>query len=124
MDTKLGTFFNAFVQSGQVVFEGESFKRPAPKSILRKKALYTPVTAASSLVFFGFKNRSRNWWYACDNSLPILDLGLSRVDSPRLVIPLKSTRQSGLLVPTIQLGSASGLSVGLPYFWPSLEAQI
>lgn len=43
--------------------------------------------------------------------------GVPVLYSPYLVVPVKETRQSGLLLPEISSSNAGGFSFGIPYFW-------
>tara|TARA_B100000749_G_scaffold280899_1_gene281013 strand:+ start:93313 stop:95601 length:2289 start_codon:yes stop_codon:yes gene_type:complete len=116
--TELGTFKNAFIQSGQVVFEGETIDKIGPQEYLAKKATYTAcATCPPAWSFSGSEIEAELGGYAYIK-LPVLKVAnVPFFFLPRILVPLKSERQSGLLVPTWGTSKEGGFELGQSYFW-------
>ena len=56
---------------------------------------------------------------SCNTTLEVL--GVPVVWLPWLLYPVKTERQTGLLVPDVSFGNRNGLLVGLPFFWAARE---
>ncbi|MEZ4872607.1 MAG: LPS assembly protein LptD [Bdellovibrionales bacterium] len=116
--TELGTFKKAFIQSGQVIFEGDVIDKVGPKEYLAKNASYTAcATCPPAWSFSGAVIEAELGGYAYIK-LPVLKVAnVPFFFLPRILVPLKSERQSGLLVPTWGTSREGGFEFGQSYFW-------
>ncbi len=118
-----GIIYHGFVQSGQVIFEGEVVRKMGPLQYEADDGYYTACTTCPPAWSFtgshiraelgGYAHISKAWFRVAN--FPILPL-------PYIVVPLKSERQSGLLTPTLEFGSG-GVTPGLRYFWAISRSQ-
>jgi LPS-assembly protein len=122
--TKLGEIHKGYVQAGQVVFIGDFIEKNSPTEFLAYKATYTSCrTCPAAWSFYGQKIKAEIGGYASIKypvfrvaDVPIFIL-------PKLLVPLKSTRQSGFLVPSLEVSSTGGTAVTIPYFWAISRSQ-
>lgn len=117
-ETNLGTLYNGFVQSEQVVFEGKIIEKVGPQNYIASGAQYTAcVTCPPAWSFSGSKIDAEFGGYA-HISKPVLRLaGVPVLILPHLVVPLKSERQSGFLVPSWYYSSTGGFAISSSFFW-------
>ena len=116
--TRLGKIENGIVQSGQVAFEGKTLEKTGPQSYFGKEARYTSCnTCPAGWSFSGQEIDAEIGGYAYIKYpvLRIADFPIFIL--PRILIPLKSDRQSGLLVPSMELSKRAGASFSQSYFW-------
>lgn len=119
-----GTISNGFVRSGQVVFEGRIVRKTGPETYEADDAQYTACTTCPpAWSFSGTKITAEMGGYAhIKNSIfeianfPVLWL-------PYLIVPLKSERQTGLLIPSLDFTGKGGVAVTLPFFWAISRSQ-
>lgn len=122
--TKVGKIENGFVQSGQVVFEGQSVEKTGENTYIAKGARYTSCTtcpAAWSFTGSEIDAEMGGYAYIKYPVLRVADFPIFIL--PRLLIPLKSERQSGLLVPSFKISSKSGLAISQEVFWAIDKSQ-
>ena len=117
-DTERGYFYNSFVQSGQVVFEGKIIEKTGEDTFIASKAEYTACkTCPAAWSFSGKQIEAEMGGYAWI-SRPILRIGgFPVLILPGLIVPLKSKRQSGFLVPQYNTSARGGNTLGMSYFW-------
>ncbi len=116
--TGQGVIYNGFVRSGQVVFEGRIVRKLGPEEYEAEAAYYTACTTCPpAWSFTGSRIRATLGGYAyIRNSVleishfPVLWL-------PYLIVPLKSDRQTGLLIPSLDLSGNGGTAVSQSFFW-------
>lgn len=124
--TNTGFFENAYVQSGQVVFEGKFIQKTGPEDYLVDDGYFTACTnCAPDWSFSGRKIKARLGGYA-NISRPLFRIsGVPVLILPVLIVPLKSARQTGLLVPSMPSisGSTSGLGFSQAFFWAISPSQ-
>ncbi|HVK60264.1 MAG TPA: putative LPS assembly protein LptD, partial [Bdellovibrionales bacterium] len=118
-----GTIVNGFVKSGQVIFEGKVVKKTGPNTYEATSAQYTACTTCpSAWSFSGSRIDAEIGGYAyIKNSV----LHIARVPVfwlPYLVVPLKSERQTGLLVPQLEF-SSGGTAISSSFFWAISRSQ-
>lgn len=116
--TKLGEIHQGFVQAGQVVFLGEIIKKNSETNYIARDAQYTScATCPPGWSFSGQEIEAEVGGYAYIK-YPVLRIADFPVFIlPRILVPLKSTRQSGILVPSLENSSSGGTAFTLPYFW-------
>lgn len=115
---KTGLFFNSFVRSGQAVFEGQVIEKTGEKTFEAEYAQYTTCeTCPAAWSFSGRKISAELGGYAWLTRPWLRVGGVPIFFLPGMVIPLKSKRQSGFLVPSYSYTSQGGNAVSLPYFW-------
>jgi LPS-assembly protein len=123
-ETKVGFLYEAFVQTGQVVFEGAVIEQKSETEFIATKATYTACKSCPpGWSFSGSKIEATVGGYA-DITYPVIRIsGYPVFFLPRIIVPLKSTRQTGLLEPKLEIGSKSGLTVSQPHFWAISRSQ-
>lgn len=117
-ESNTGVISKGFVQSGNVIFEGDLINKTGENDYYVVKADYTTCTnCPASWSFQGSQIRAELGGYAYIKnsflrfgSVPVFWL-------PYLVVPLKSDRQTGLLTPEFESSQAGGLTVSQPFFW-------
>jgi LPS-assembly protein len=117
-ESNTGLISKGFVQSGNVIFEGELINKTGENDYYVLKADYTTCNnCPASWSFTGSQIRAELGGYAYIKnsflkfgSVPIFWL-------PYLIVPLKSDRQTGLLTPEFESSQAGGLTVSQPFFW-------
>ena len=122
--TSQGTLFKGFVRSGQILFEGDVIQRISENEYQTDEAYYTACTTCPpSWSFKGKSIRAEMGRYAYIKQ-PKLQIGnIPVLWLPYLVVPLKSERQTGVLVPSIFYTGTGGAGVGLPFFWAINRSQ-
>jgi len=117
-ETKVGTIRKGLVESGNVIFLGEIIKKNSDKNFVATDASFTAcVTCPAAWSFSGSEIEAEIGGYAYIK-YPILRVAdFPILILPRLLVPLKSTRQSGILVPSLGFSSTGGTEISLPYFW-------
>ncbi len=116
--TNTGWIYNGFVQSGQVVFEGEVIEKAGENHYLATNGKYTACeTCPPGWSFSGRSIDAELGGYARIKR-PIFRIGgVPVLILPSIIVPLKSARQSGFLVPTFDYSGRGGLTLGQSYFW-------
>lgn len=122
--TQEGTIYNGFVKSGQILFEGEVIQRISESEYIADHATYTSCTTCPpAWDFSGKKIKAKMGNYAFI-SHPILRFAKVPVFwLPYLVVPLKSERQTGMLIPIIDHTGSGGMALSLRYFWAINRSQ-
>ncbi len=123
-DNNTGTIFDGFVQAGQVVFEGRVIQKTGENDYIADEAHFTSCTnCAPSWGFSGKRIEAEVGGYAFIK-YPVLRIyGVPILVLPAILIPLKSDRQSGLLVPSLGYSANGGLSIEDSYFWAISRSQ-
>lgn len=122
--TKTGEIVKGLVQSGQVVFVGDLIKRESEKHYIITRAKYTScATCPAAWSFSGTEIDAEIGGYAYVK-YPVLRIAdFPVLILPRMLVPLKSERQSGFLVPKMSYSNRGGLGFNLPYFWAISRSQ-
>lgn len=123
-ETKKGVIFNGVIHSGQVVFEGDVIEKTGEKTYWAQNGKYTACsTCPPGWSFSGSEINAELGGYA-DIKYPIMRIaGFPVFFLPRILVPLKSERQSGLLVPSIDYSRDKGTAISLSYFWAMNRSQ-
>lgn len=123
-ENNTGTFYNSFVQAGQVVFEGRVIQKTGENDYIADESQFTSCTnCAPSWSFSGKRIEAEIGGYAYIK-YPLLRIyGVPVFILPAILIPLKSARQSGLLVPRLGFSGTGGLSIEDSYFWAISRSQ-
>ncbi|MCB0391440.1 MAG: LPS-assembly protein LptD [Bdellovibrionales bacterium] len=118
LDSQTGTFYNGFIQSGKVIFEGDVIKKLGDKNYEATNASYTACnTCPPAWSFSGSLINAELGGYA-DIRVPLLKVANVPIFIlPRILVPLKSERQSGFLAPSLGFGGNHGFTVVNSYFW-------
>lgn len=128
--TNLGYVENGFIQSGQVLFEGEKITKTGPEKYLAENGYYT--ACASCPPAWGFRGReidAQVGGYARLKSVIFEIANVPVLWLPYLIVPLKSDRQSGFLIPQLYIQPSNpdghGLQFGFSetYFWAISRSQ-
>jgi LPS-assembly protein len=122
--TNVGLIYNGFVQSGQIVFEGELIEKTGPDNYVASNANFTACeTCPPGWEFSGTRIEAEIGGYAYIKR-PIFKIGGFPIFIfPAMMVPLKSQRESGFLVPTPELGSKGGFGFGESFFWAINRSQ-
>lgn len=123
-ESNTGVIANGFIKSGQVVFEGQLIKKTGPQTYLAESARYTACdTCPPAWSFSGSSMKAELGGYAhIKNSI----LEVAHVPVfwlPYLIVPLKSERQTGLLIPSIEFEGDRGNAITMSYFWAISRSQ-
>ncbi len=119
-----GVVFKGFVQSGQVIFEGDVIEKVGPDHYLATNARYTACeTCPPGWSFSGRHIDAEIGGYARIRRPVFRVGGVPIMILPSIIVPLKSSRQSGFLVPTMGHSNIGGLSLSESYFWAISRSQ-
>ena len=113
-----GYIYNGYVQSGQVVFRGAVVEKVGDAHYIASEAEYTACeTCPPGWSFAGRVIDAEMGGYARIKRPVFKIAGFPVLILPSLIVPLKSSRQSGFLVPTMEYSGRSGFGLGESYFW-------
>lgn len=113
-----GVIFKGFVQSGNVLFEGDLIQKTSSDEYLTSGSRYTTCTnCPETWSFSGSLIRAELGGYAYikNSVLRVGDIPIFWL--PYMLVPLKSDRQTGLLTPGYERSEFGGLVLSLPFFW-------
>ncbi|RME14506.1 MAG: LPS-assembly protein LptD [Bdellovibrio sp.] len=114
----IGTLRKGYVQSGQVVFQGEKVTKTGKNTYVVQKGSYSAcITCPPDWSFSGKKIEAEIGGYAWIDYpiLKIMDVPVFIL--PKIVVPLKSGRQTGFLPPVIDHSSFGGTAISESFFW-------
>jgi LPS-assembly protein len=115
-ESNTGVISKGFVQSGNVIFEGELINKTGENDYYVVKADYTTCTnCPASWSFQGSQIRAELGGYAFIKNSFLKFGGVPVFWIPYLIVPLKSDRQTGLLTPEFESSQAGGLTVSQPF---------
>ena len=113
-----GFIYNGFVQSGQVVFEGDVVEKAGETRYIASNAEFTACdTCPAGWAFSGRRIDAEVGGYARIRRPVFKIAGVPVLILPSLIVPLKTDRQSGFLVPTQEFTQRGGFGLGESYFW-------
>lgn len=122
--TNTGIIRNGFVKSGPVIFEGEIVKKTGPQSYDAEKASFTACTTCpTAWTFSGSRIQAEIGGYASIKNARLRIADVPVFWLPYLLVPLKSSRQTGFLTPTIDNNSDGGVALGWSFFWAISRSQ-
>ncbi len=123
-ESNTGFIVDGYVQSRNVLIEGDFLQKIGPKEFLADKARYTTCeNCPETWSFSGSRVRAELGGYAFIKNT-VLSLGSVPVLwLPYLAVPLQSERQSGLLTPSFANTSDSGSIFSQPFFWAMSRSQ-
>jgi len=123
-NSNTGFLYNGFVQSGQVVFEGDVVEKTGENRYIASNAEYTACeTCPPGWSFSGRTIDAELGGYA-HIERPIFRVGgVPLLILPSLIVPLKSARQSGVLVPSLEFSHKGGPALSGIYFWAIDRSQ-
>lgn len=120
--TNTGELRNAVIRSGQITLEGLRIEQIAEDEYIAENAYFTACdTCPPAWSFRGSRVRAKlggyahvkNAWFEIAH-LPVLPI-------PYMIFPLKSERQTGLLIPSI--GYEDGTTFSDEFFWAISRSQ-
>ncbi len=122
--TGQGVIYDGFVRTGQVVFEGRLVRKVGPEEFEAEHAYYTSCTTCPpAWSFTGSRIRASVGGYAYIRN-SVLEISHFPVFwLPYLVVPLKSDRQTGFLIPTFDISAKHGTALGESFFWAISRSQ-
>jgi LPS-assembly protein len=119
-----GTIMNGFVKSGPVIFEGRVVKKTGPQTYDAESASFTACTTCpTAWTFSGSRIQAEIGGYAYIKHAQLRVANIPTLWLPYLIVPLKSQRQTGLLIPTIDYNSSGGTALGMSFFWTISRSQ-
>ncbi len=124
IDTNTGIIYNGYIQTASVLFEGETLFKLSNTEFLADGAKYSACTnCPHTWSFTGSKIKAQLGGYAYIKNA-ILRIGdVPIVPLPYLIVPLKSDRQSGLLIPEIGHSETGGTDIASSFFWAINRSQ-
>lgn len=122
--TNTGLIYDGFVQSDQVVFEGSLIEKTSDIDYIATDAEYTAcATCPPAWSFSGKRIEAELGGYA-RISRPVFRIaGFPVLILPGIIVPLKSARQTGLLVPSLSLSTRGGWALSGSFFWALSKSQ-
>lgn len=119
-----GVIYNGFVQSGQVVFVGDLIEKVDKDRYLATNGEFTACeTCPAAWSFSGRKIDAEMGGYARIRRPIFRVAGIPIFMLPSIIVPLKSARQSGFLVPTGDISKKGGIGIGMSHFWAISRSQ-
>ena len=119
-----GLVFNGFVQSGHVVFEGDVIEKTGETHYIATNADFTACeTCPAGWSFSGRTIDAEVGGYARIRRAVFRIGNIPVMLLPGLIVPLKSSRQSGFLVPQADISGKDGIAPALSYFWAIDKSQ-
>lgn len=119
-----GTIINGFVKSGPVIFEGKIVKKTGPQTYDAETASFTACTTCpTAWTFSGSRIEAEIGGYAYIKHAQLRVANFPTLWLPYLIVPLKSQRQTGLLIPTIDYNDNGGTALGSSFFWAPSRSQ-
>lgn len=119
-----GLITNGFVKSGPVIFEGRVVKKTGPQSYDAEDASFTACTTCpTAWTFSGSRIQAELGGYAYIKHARLRVANIPTLWLPYLIVPLKSERQTGLLIPSIDDNSDGGTALAQSFFWAISRSQ-
>jgi LPS-assembly protein len=117
-ETNQGTIYEGYVESGPVIFQGKVINKTGESDYLATEAEYTACTTCPpGWAFSGSTIKAELGGYAYIKHAFLKFGGIPLLWLPYLIVPLKSDRQSGLLIPSIDFSESGGFAVSQSFFW-------
>ena len=122
--TNTGVIQNGFVKSGQVLFEGRVVHKTGPNTYDADQAKYTACTTCpTAWTFSGSRIRAEIGGYAYIKNSVLEVANVPVLWLPYLIVPLKSERQTGLLIPSFDYSDSGGAAIAFNFFWAINRSQ-
>lgn len=119
-----GYIYNGFVQSGQIIFEGDVIQKLSENRYIASNASFTACdTCPPGWSFSGRSIDAELGGYARIRRPVFRIAGVPVMILPGIIVPLKSARQSGLLVPSMEVSRKGGAAFSESYFWAISRSQ-
>lgn len=119
-----GIIINGFVKSGPVIFEGRIVKKTGPQTYDAESASFTACTTCpTAWTFSGSRIQAEIGGYAYIKHAQLRVANIPTIWLPYLIVPLKSERQSGFLIPTIDFNPDGGYAPSMSFFWAISRSQ-
>ena len=121
---EIGDFYNAFIRSGQVTLEGGVIRKVGENKYKVVDAKFSTCIDCPHLwSLTGQLIEAEIGGYAYIKQPMLRIKNFPAFWLPVIWVPLKSERESGLLVPLIEQGSSLGGAINLSYFWSISRSQ-
>jgi len=122
--TNRGEIDNGFIQSGQVVVEGLKMKKIGDQVYWAEDAEFTSCTTCPPGWSFSGKEIEAELGGYAKIKRPIFKLGgFPFLPLPWIMVPLKTERQSGFLVPSYEYSQRGHFALTGEYFWAISKSQ-
>ncbi len=119
-----GIIMNGFVKSGPVIFEGRVVKKTGPQSYDAENASFTACTTCpTAWTFSGSRIQAEIGGYAYIKHARLRVANIPTIWLPYLIVPLKSERQTGFLIPTLDFNADGGYAPAWSFFWAISRSQ-
>ncbi|OQW48611.1 MAG: hypothetical protein A4S09_04220 [Proteobacteria bacterium SG_bin7] len=120
----VGNIFNGQVKSGKVTFKGEKLEKKGESDFSADYGVYTACDCDPPTWSFSGHNIDAGVGSYAYVKWPILRVANFPIFAlPYIVVPLKSSRQTGLLLPTYESTSEGGSTIGEGFFWAINQSQ-
>ncbi len=124
----VGNIFNGAVKSGKVTFRGEKLEKKGESDFSADYGVYTACDCDPPTWSFSGHNIDAGVGSYAYVKWPVLRVANFPIFAlPYIVVPLKSSRQTGLLLPTYESTSEGGSTLGEGFFWaisPSADTTL
>ncbi|MEK7357227.1 MAG: LPS assembly protein LptD, partial [Bdellovibrionota bacterium] len=119
-----GIIQNGFVKSGQVIVEGKVVRKTGADTYEGEDASFTACTTCpTAWTFSGTRINAEMGGYAHIKNAWLRVANVPIFWLPYLIVPLKSERQTGLLIPSFDYTDSGGFAPSLNYFWAVSRSQ-
>jgi LPS-assembly protein len=122
--SRLAIIEKGLVQSGQVVFIGDLIEKKSETLFLATSAKYTSCATCPpgwSITGQSIEAEIGGYAYIKYPVLRLMDFPILVL--PRMLVPLKTQRQSGVLVPSWNYSKLGGTALSLPFYWVISDSQ-
>lgn len=124
----VGNIFNGAIKSGKVTFQGEKLEKKGAEDFSADYGVYTACDCDPPTWSFTGHNIDAGVGSYAYIKWPILRVANVPIFAlPYIIVPLKSSRQTGLLLPTYETTTQGGSTLGEGFFWaisPSSDATL
>ncbi len=120
----VGNIFKGQVKSGKVTFKGDKLEKKGESDFSADYGVYTACDCdPPTWSFSGYSIDAGVGSYAYVK-WPVLRVGHVPIFAlPYIIVPLKSSRQTGLLLPTYESTTEGGSTIGEGFFWAISQSQ-
>ncbi len=119
-----GNIFNGSVRSGKVLFKGEKLEKVGPANFKAEQGTYTACDCDPPTWSFAGRDIDAEMGGYAFVKWPLLKVAnIPIFGLPYIIVPLKSSRQTGLLMPTFENTQDGGTALGESIFLAINESR-
>lgn len=128
LESSTAVIYNGLIESGSISLEGEVLNKLGNNEYLVANSSYTTCqNCPATWSFNGSTIRAELGGYAYIKNFVLKVTDFPIFWFPYLIVPLKSERQSGFLIPTVSGSQKGGIAISESFFWaisPSQDASL